>query len=168
MNVMVNAIPPDPVITASGTALISDAPQGNHWYFSSTKTGAGNAVQGAISPSFTPSMDGWYWTQVTLADCSSGLSNKLYRINPAGKNQYNLYPVPNHGEFTISIVTPFEEEVTLYICDQMGNKIYELTGLIINGEYKKIINLRQAQSGIYTFVVISKEGKVARKFTVIR
>jgi hypothetical protein len=168
INVMVNAMPPDPVITASGIALVSDAPQGNQWYYSPTGTGTGNAIPGANGPSYNPSQDGWYWTQVTLADCSSGLSNKLYRINPLGKNQYSLFPAPNHGEFTVSIVTPFDEEISLFIFDVAGHKIFELTGLLINGEFKKEINLRQVQSGFYSLVILSKDGKVTRKFNIIK
>lgn len=165
-SVTVNAIPPTPVVTVSGVNLSSSSSQGNQWYFSDTATGSGTAISGGTGQNYTPAQNGWYWTQVTVNGCLSSLSNKLYRLKSGSENVYKLFPVPNQGEFTLSLTTPDDEVFTILIYNQLGEKVYEMASLKVNGEYNKSINLRPCPTGIYSVVVKSSKGNVVKRFTI--
>jgi len=164
--VTVNPIPQTPVISASGTDITSSSAFGNQWYFTATENGSTAALSGANSQYYTPTQDGWYQTQVTASGCVSAVSNLLHRLTPGEANQYNVYPVPNHGAFTIKITTPNEQVFTILIFDQLGHKLYEVQSLIINGEFDQAVNLLPASTGIYTIMIKSKEGSVIKKFNI--
>jgi hypothetical protein len=166
-NLIVNQIPATPVVSALGSAIVSTAQQGNQWYYSTSKDGAGAAITGATSQSYTPAQAGWYWTQSTVNGCLSDVSNEIFRLRAGEENRYNVYPVPNNGEFTVDITTSDDQEFAIIVYDQMGKKVYELPGLQINGQYKHVVNLNQPSTGIYSVVVRTKDGNVVkRKFNV--
>ena len=162
----VNPIPPKPVISPSGTNITSNAPAGNQWYYSSNVDGVGAAIPGATAQAYTPTQNGWYWTVCTLINCSSTASNHLYRLKAGEANRYNLYPVPNDGEFTVAITTPDEQKFSILVYDQLGKKMYEHTDFVINGDFRQVINLRPSPTGIYTIVFQTKDGNVVRRFTI--
>ena len=162
----INPIPVTPVVVVQGTALMSSSAQCNQWYFSAIKSGVGTAIAGATSQSFIPTANGWYWTQVILNGCDSGLSNELYRLKAGEDNLYNVYPVPNHGLFTVNIKTPDEQEFTIVVYDQLGQKIYELPGVMVNGEFTQEINLPNTSTGVYSIIFRSKDGNVIKKFNI--
>jgi hypothetical protein len=167
-SLMVYPIPPTPQVTVSGITMISSGLQGNQWYFSTSENGIGSMVDGETNQICTPAQTGWYWTQVTLNGCSSNLSNRVFRLKPGEANRYNLYPVPNKGEFTMAITTADEKEFSIYVYNQAGRKYYEKNGLRINGEFREYINLSSPASGIYTVVIKSKDGNVVKKIIVNR
>jgi hypothetical protein len=167
-SLMVYPIPPTPQVTVSGITMISSGLQGNQWYFSTSENGIGSMVDGGTNQICTPAQTGWYWTQVTLNGCSSNLSNRVFRLKPGEANRYNLYPVPNKGEFTMAITTADEKEFSIFVYNQAGQKKYEKNGLHINGEFREYINLSSPASGIYTVVIKSKDGNVVKKIIVNR
>lgn len=162
----VNLIPPKAIITPTGSNIASNAPIGNQWYFSSTADGAGAAIQGATAQLYTPTQNGWYWTIVTINNCISAASNHHYRLKAGEDNRYNLYPVPNDGEFTVAITTPDEQQFSIQVYDPLGKKIYEHTDFVINGDFRKAINLKPMPTGIYTIAFRTKDGNVVRKFYI--
>ena len=97
--VSVNATPPKPLVTNTGTTLYSDAPAGNQWYFE------GTLIPGATAQTYVATQDGYYWTIVTLNGCVSDSSNhKLILTTGFGSHsssEINLYPVPNDGQFIV-------------------------------------------------------------------
>ncbi len=165
-NLTVNAIPSTPAIIPSGTNVVSSATEGNQWYYTAAANGIGAAVSGGTGITFTPAADGLYWTQVTSNGCLSAISNKLYRLKPGEPTLFNIYPVPNQGEFTVSIITPEERIFSVLIYNQIGQKVYEISNLVINGSFRQLINLLPASSGIYTITFRNKDGNVIKKFTI--
>jgi hypothetical protein len=154
---------------ADGITLVSSSDNGNQWYFSPTKDGAGTEVTGATGRTITPTQTGWYWSQVTILGCKSDFSSRVYRLKPGEENRYNIFPVPNNGEFTITIVTASQEVMNISIYDQMGNKFYEQTQIEINGEYSLPVNLRNASTGVYSVKIMNKARMaVIKKFNIFR
>ena len=90
----------------------------------------------------------------------------MYRLKAGEANRYNIYPVPNDGEFSFSIITPDEQEFNITIYDQLGQKIYEQTHLIVNGEFIKSMDLRPISTGVYTVIFRNSAGNMVKKFTV--
>lgn len=168
-NLTINPIPPAPVVTADGTSIGSSAFQGNRWFFSSTKNGNGSEVQGVVSRVYNPTQNGWYWSVVTLNGCTSSPSDRIFRLKSGENYRYNIYPVPNKGEFAITITTSDQEEFTIQVFDQLGQKIYEISGLEINGEFNHVISLNSPPTGIYTVVLRSNTGDVfTRKISILK
>jgi hypothetical protein len=165
-SLMVNQIPSKPFIAATGTNVMSSASSGNQWYFSSTATGSGSILAGSMSQVHLPAQDGWYLTKVTLNGCSSEVSNHVFRLMAGEPIVYNVYPVPNRGIFTVSVLTPDQQEFTIIVYDQIGQKIWELSAVMINGEFKQEINLGEVPTGIYSILFRSRDGDVIKKFNV--
>ena len=165
---VVNTIPEAPVVTAAGFVLTSSATDGNQWYYE------GNPIPGATGHTYTVVHNtGWYWTQVTLNGCVSDTSNHVW-IEVIGIQDlpsdasFNVYPVPNDGIFTASVLYPAETTFSICIFNQIGDKIFEIRDVkTINGKYDKLINLKPMPSGIYSVVFLNGEAKAVRKVVVV-
>jgi hypothetical protein len=158
--------PSKPVIAATGTNVKSSASSGNQWYFSSTTAGSGSIIPGSTSQVHLPTQDGWYLTKVTRNGCSSDVSNHIFRLMAGEPIVYKVYPVPNRGVFTVSVLTPDQQEFTIMVYDQIGQKIWEVSAVMINGEFKQEINLGEVPTGIYSILFRSRDGNVIKKFNV--
>ncbi|MEI6275521.1 MAG: T9SS type A sorting domain-containing protein, partial [Prolixibacteraceae bacterium] len=156
-SVTLNPVPATPAIIAERTLLNSSAAFGNKWFFSTVADQAGSLIPGASGQYYAPTQDGWYAANVTVNGCTSEVSNQLFRIIPGEKNIYNVYPIPNDGDFTISIITPDEQYFNLSIYNLLGQKVYELNNLQVNGLYKEIINLSPVSAGLYTIVLKARD-----------
>jgi Secretion system C-terminal sorting domain len=99
--------------------------------------------------------------------CISGISNQVYQLMPGEIHNYNIYPVPNKGEFTISIATEEKQFFSVSIYNPVGQKISDFTGLEVYGLYEKKIRLKTITSGTYLIVFRSKYGKEIRRMTVL-
>ena len=162
----VTIFPVTPTVIVADPALQSSASQGNQWYYSSTENGDGTAIPGATIQNLSPTKDGWYWTIDTQGGYSSQPSLRKYRLSTDSPNSYNLYPVPNNGEFTLSITTANQQTIDVAIYTQGGQKIYELHNLNIDGVFTRDINLRPATSGVYLIVIQSEKEREVLKMNI--
>lgn len=97
----------------------------------------------------------------------SGFSNRAFHIMPKEIYNYNVYPVPNKGEFTIAIATQEKQFFSVSIYNPIGQKICEISDLEVYGEYKKQIKLKTIVSGTYLIAFSSKDGREIRRMTVL-
>ena len=161
--VTVNATPPAPVITQSGLTLSSDAPLGNQWYLD------GVLIPGATAQTYVATLPGAYYAIVTLNGCSSAASNTItivVGINSPGGPGMSIYPVPNDGQFKVSITSSSSESFTLSVLDNLGVTVYEKKNILVNGTVEKIVDLRPIPSGIYTVILRNADNQVVRKILV--
>ena len=164
-NVTMNAIPGAATVTVNGAVLTSSAPTGNQWYYE------GNAIAGATSQTYTVTHNtGYYWCMVTTNGCSSPISNKVWvvvtGVDELQSSNFNVYPVPNDGRFTVSISSPVQEVFSIVIYNQLGAKIYDFGDIRVNGTFEKQIDLRPIANGIYSVVFLNSEHKVVKKVLV--
>jgi hypothetical protein len=164
-NVTMNATPAAPVITAVGNVLTSSASSGNQWYYQ------GNAIAGATGQSYTvTSNTGYYTCVVTVNGCSSPVSNQIWvvvtGVQEVQGSNFNIYPVPNDGKFTVSITSAVQETYSIVVYNQIGAKIYELKDVQVNGTFEKQVDLRPVANGVYSVVFLNSEHKVVRKVLV--
>ena len=162
--VTVNPIPSTPTITANGEILTSNAPTGNQWYFE------GAIIPGATGQTHTAQNTGNYWVVVTLSGCASDTSNHEYvvmiGINPLTESRFSIYPVPNDGQFNVTLRSDTRETFSITIYNELGAKIYQLNGVEVNGTVEKQIDLRPIPSGIYSVTFQNNTGKVVKKIIV--
>jgi hypothetical protein len=162
--VTVNAIPPKPVVTNTGTTLFSDALTGNQWYFE------GTPIPGASAQTYIATQDGYYWSIVTLNGCASDSSNhKLILttgIDSHSSSAINIFPVPNDGQFNVSIATSSNETFSISIYNSFGVRIYQETKVDVNGTLQKVIDLRPVSSGVYSVIFENSLSQVVKKIVV--
>ncbi len=166
-NVTMNAIPSAPVVTAAGAVLTSSASSGNQWYY------AGAGIAGATSQSYTVTHNtGYYWCVVTTNGCSSAISNKVWVVvtgqQELQSSNFNIYPVPSDGRFTVTIASPVQEYFSIGVFNQLGAKIFELGNVPVNGAFEKEIDLRPIATGVYSVVFFNSEHKVVKKLIINR
>jgi hypothetical protein len=78
----------------------------------------------------------------------------------------NLFPNPNSGNFSIDILIPPKDEITIIsIFNSSGKKVYD--GKLLNSEITKQFNLDYLVSGIYILMITGKQILVAKKFIKI-
>ena len=170
LSIVVNPNPERPVVTVTGNSLSSSAPAGNQWYFSVTQTGTGVAIPGAVNQVYIAAQTGWYSTVVNLSGCNSDPSNPEYLLM-VGNNELqgvslNIYPVPNTGKFTVSLVSPSHEPFNIKVMNFLGVQILEVKDILVNGHLDQVIDLRPAANGIYTIVLRNGNSYFLRKVVV--
>jgi hypothetical protein len=170
--VTVNPIPPAPVVTNTGYIVSSSAPTGNQWYYSATQSGTGAPISGATAQTYNAALTGtgYYWSIVTLNGCSSLESNHQYvivtGIDSHSSSAINIYPVPNNGQFNVSITTTSSESFSISVYNSLGVKIYKETKVDVNGSLQKVIDLRPVPSGVYTLIFENSQNQVVKKIIV--
>src|ERR1035437_5454843 len=112
---------------------------------------------------------GVYWTIITLNGCSSDTSNHwvlVVGIDNRSSSSVNLYPVPNDGQFTISITSASNESFSISVYNNLGVKIYEETKVEVNGSLQKVIDLRPVPNGVYSVIFENSQKQVVKKIVV--
>ncbi|MEI6435103.1 MAG: T9SS type A sorting domain-containing protein, partial [Bacteroidota bacterium] len=164
--VTVNPIPAAPVVTAAGAVLTSSATTGNQWYYEGT-----GLLPGAVNQTYTATITGWYWCVVTVNGCTSDTSNHVYVLfvgqDELPGSSFNVYPVPNNGNFRVAITTPSEETFTIRVYNQLGVMVYEMNDArTIGGKFNSQVNLNDVADGLYSVVFLNEQHKVIRKMIV--
>lgn len=165
--VTVNPIPPAPVVTIDADYLLnSSAPDGNQWYFN------GSPIEGATGQTYQAEEEGVYWTIVTLNNCSSEESNHIEVVfvgtDELPGTSLNIFPIPNSGKFTLSVVNSTETTYRVQVLNHLGVSIYENADLVINGPGRLEIDLGNVPKGIYTLTIRTGQDQVMRKIIVSR
>jgi hypothetical protein len=159
------ALPAKPVITLSADTLISSAPAGNQW------CNASGPISGATSQKYIATVDGQYWTVVTINGCSSPNSDTITVLLTGTKEfsantQFEIYPVPSNGQFTILLNSNLSEKYTIVLCNLLGEKIYEIDDVYVNGKTERNIDLSYAPSGIYYVKLMNGKKQITKKICI--
>ena len=78
----------------------------------------------------------------------------------------SIYPVPNHGAFTASFTSAGPEDFSIRVYNQLGEVIFEKTGIRVNKSLSQDIDLGTIPPGFYTVVFQSNESSKAVKILV--
>jgi hypothetical protein len=165
--VSVNPIPATPVATLDEFFVLhSSAPEGNQWYFN------GTMIEGANGQDYSPEAEGFYWTVVTLEGCTSEESNHVEVIftgigELAGSN-FSIYPIPNDGRFTASIVVKNADTFSILVYNDLGVKVYEKHNIHVDGKLQQPIDLNNPGQGVYTVIFQGNDQTVTRKVLVTK
>jgi hypothetical protein len=165
LDVTVNPIPATPVVTVGADYLLSSsAPDGNQWYFE------GSMIPDATGQEYQATEEGYYWTIVTLNGCTSGESNHVQilfvGLDELNGSKFTIYPIPNNGQFTVSITTTSDRSFDIKVFNSQGAKVYERLNVRVNGKSQQVIDLGDAPAGIYTLLLQEQESQVIRKILV--
>ncbi|MGA3012778.1 MAG: T9SS type A sorting domain-containing protein [Bacteroidales bacterium] len=164
--VTVNPIPATPVVTDTGYIAYSSAPAGNQWYLN------GNIIPGATNQTYdaAPTGTGYYWTVVNLNGCSSDSSNHVYivveGVDSHSSAAINVHPVPNNGQFNLSITGVSKENYSIKIYDNLGMIIYQESNMEVNGSLQKMIDLGDVPDGVYIMILDNSSQQFLKKIII--
>ncbi len=67
----------------------------------------------------------------------------------ANETDFNVYPNPTNGIFTIAISNTNSKNLSISVADILGKEVFRLSDINSSAEYKKEINLEHLATGIY-------------------
>lgn len=97
------------------------------------------------------------YINVDYATSVGGSSNQL---------ECKILPNPNNGNFSISLNTAKEEEVTISIYNTIGTLVFSEGGISVNGTLTRSMNLTNQQNGAYVLKVASEGSVITRKLVI--
>jgi len=165
-NVVVNPMPPTPVITQHGDTLTSSANTGNQWYLD------GVIIPGATEKQHVAVYSGNYTVVVTLTGCSSLPSNAILvlpvSVNLHEANQsFDIYPNPNKGVFDIKVDNLKSGDYTIGIYNNLGSRIWQKENVSINGTYSSHVILNESPAGVYMVILRNKTNSIVKKMIIV-
>ena len=167
--VTVNPTPATPTITRTfGTlTLTSSANTGNQWY----KDGV--LLPGATSKDLVVTENGNYTVVVTIAGCSSAVSNTIIVLDVAVevvnlRNSLDIYPNPNNGEFNVKVETANKEVFDIEIYNNIGVSVWKQDNVTVDGTYTHAVNLKSAASGVYMVALRNKANSIVKKVIIMK
>jgi hypothetical protein len=81
-------------------------------------------------------------------------------------SRFEIYPVPGDGHLTITIYTQTEKTFDVYIFNNSGSKIYELTKVEVKGTIDLKVNISSAPAGVYYVVFADGKDQVSKKIII--
>ena len=165
VEMIVNPLPQAPVIVKSGDTLISDYPDGNQWFYN------GTLIEGATNDTLKAIAYGTYYSIVTIDECQSEPSNSIVAaplaIEKPDNIDFEIYPVPNNGVFTISQQWFKKEQVNLKVFNKLGLLVFETEMSSMKENDSRIIDIRPVPDGIYIVKLSDGSRTIAGKIMVI-
>ena len=117
----------------------------------------------------------WFTLQITNKyQCSSMDSVKLTFKNCTGINEKGnsfageIYPNPNHGEFTLKLFSPKPEKVNLKMLNSLNIPVFVDTDVFVAGIYKKLFRFPKLAPGEYLLVIGRENGQLCLKVVVAK
>lgn len=101
----------------------------------------------------------------TLNDWSLELCIETLSIEENEFNNLSIYPNPNNGEFNIGFNPQSGEAITINVYDMRGRSIYSNIYSSVS-RFEEVIELNNAQSGMYMLTISDGSQKVTKKIIV--
>jgi hypothetical protein len=154
----------------TGTITLTGLPVSCNSYSidNSVYTNTTGIFSGVIPGTYTVTKKDWYNGCISPGT-SATINDFVTVIDDIGINaKFEIYPVPNDGQFTVVINTQNEEYFDILITNALGSKIFEEKNIIVKGRLVHIINIRQAPAGLYFIMFRSNEDQVIRRIILFK
>ena len=153
----------------SSSTLTSDYTGGTYQWLSGCDAGTGAAISGETSQSIdlTTLGDGYYSVIVTdngCSDTSNCIQVVFFGIDPIEKNEFNLFPNPSNGTFSIQLEN-INSQVQLQIIDLNGK-------VVLSEAYKNVQTISDihfnGEAGVYMITLTDDDGTLKRSQLIIK
>lgn len=154
-----SATVPVPTVTQNVNTLTSSAATGNQWHT------AGAPIAGETDDTYTVTADGWYYTVVSVGDCSA-MSDSVF-VTVTGVQNLDIaklvtvYPVPFNNTLNVNVNAGKGTlaEWEFLVSDNVGRIVYKHNTVNATNS----LNLETLPNGIYFLTVQNAEGKQVYK-----
>ncbi|MCF8428023.1 MAG: PKD domain-containing protein [Bacteroidia bacterium] len=99
-------------------------------------------------------------------DYGNGIANSLNEIQ--SNNEFNLYPNPNNGAFTLSFIELVKGDYTVVVTDMYGREIMRQEESHMNSQSLQIEASQLAEGTYFVSLMGENQSYTAKKFTVIK
>lgn len=166
-DVFVTPLPATPVITQHGDTLTSSSVNGNQWYLN------GVIIPGATEQQHIAVYKGNYTVVVTLAECSSGISNSILVlpvsvIDVEASQSVDVYPNPNRGQFNIKVTSAETVEMNIEIFNIAGALVWKQENVTIHGTQILPVNMVNAPDGVYMVTLRNAKTNTVKRIVITR
>lgn len=160
-------MPATPVITQHGDTLTSSSVNGNQWYLN------GVIIPGATEQQHIAVYKGNYTVVVTLAECSSGISNSILVlpvsvIDVEASQSVDVYPNPNRGQFNIKVTSAETVEMNIEIFNIAGALVWKQENVTIHGTQILPVNMVNAPDGVYMVTLRNAKTNTVKRIVITR
>jgi len=101
----------------------------------------------------------------SLVSWSLDLGCDTNAINNFSLSDFNLYPNPNNGNFSVEFNSKTSEDINISVFDIRGRKVFDQS-YQNNGKFYKNIELKDVQAGIYMVVIKDGEYSQVKKIVI--
>ncbi len=105
----------------------------------------------------------------TLNSASITICTKTYtplRTNHLNLSNFALYPNPSKGQFNIQFSSQSENDVTIFVHDLLGRKVFENNYNKTSSNFNKDIQLKNVTSGVYLLTIVDGNRKEEKKIII--
>jgi hypothetical protein len=170
VTVVVNPVPPTPVITLNGNTISSNTSSGNQWYDLHD-----GLISGAVSQTFQPQDTGYYFVIVTLNGCSSDTSNIIHYTNvgigeiPVILKGVTITPNPCKEITMVSYSLNAADRVSIYLTDLTGRYIRRICDEDqTKGDHRISISALDLDQGLYFCQISISNNIFVEKIVVLK
>ncbi len=93
--------------------------------------------------------------EVTIDDCTG--------IDELTTGVIKVYPNPAHNSLNVALTLTKEQELTIYVMNQMGQLVYNMTTSKSAGDQIITLNTENLEAGVYSVKIVSDEGLSLQK-----
>jgi hypothetical protein len=137
----------------------SEAPHAVTYTWTITPEAAGTLTADGLNAevSWAPGYTGEVSLTITANnDCGSGpvsdpLTVTVYSSQSIGESNigtFRVYPNPNHGIFTLEIVTAGKKTLRVALVNALGDVVYENPELEVQGTFREVVRMMEPASGM--------------------
>jgi len=105
----------------------------------------------------------------TLTSASITICTKTYTAlatNNLNLSNFVLYPNPSKGQFNLQFTSQSENDVTIFVHDLLGRKVFEKKYNKTSSAFNEDIQLKNATSGVYLLTVVDGDRKEEKKIMI--
>ncbi len=121
-------------------------------------------------PTANPTITTTYTLQVTSSNsCTNTAAVTVTVISCVGieenslVNNFNIYPNPNTGLFTIEADFKSNSQVNIQLSNMLGETVQSIENDMLTGSYRKEVNIQDLPKGIYFLIIRGDKSQIIKK-----
>lgn len=131
-----------------------------------------NATTQTITVGYQGNEADTYFVDVTSNGCVGSDTITVNYYDPTGIPEYNgklnviVTPNPSNGKFKLDVASSVDHRFDLRIMNVLGEFVYQLPDISLQGKYSAVIDLSVLRDGVYYLLISTPTDKVTRKLVI--
>lgn len=85
-----------------------------------------------------------------------------------GNVMFNIYPNPNNGRFAVEFKSKNNEQVNIKVANPLGEEVYSIGNLKVDGNLKKEFDLRKLAQGTYLLILENNKIQITKQLSIVK